>query len=380
MAGFATKSIHSGRQMTDNYVVQPLIMTSTFLQNGPNDFEKYCYGRDDNPNRYYLENCLATLENAKYARVFSSGTGATTALMSLLKSGDHIVSGDSLYGGTHEYFQKYLPNINVEVTEVDARDHSAVERAVLPNTKMIWLESPTNPLMRLTDIKAVCDKVKRSNPNAMIVVDNTFLTCYYQKPLELGADVTSYSLTKYINGHSDVIMGAVVTNNKDIADKLKHAQKVMGIIPSPFDCSLVSRSLKTFELRMQQHMKNGLSIAAFLEKHPLVDKVLHPYMPSHPQYELSLRQTTGHSGMISIYIKGDSHKFLKALKVFSLAESLGGVESLAKLPYLMGPPKIPAEELARLKINEKLIRLSIGIETDSDLINDLEQALIASMK
>ncbi|KAL7287575.1 hypothetical protein TKK_0018224 [Trichogramma kaykai] len=351
MAGFATKSIHSGRQITDNYVVQPLIMTSTFLQNGPNDYEKYCYGRDDNPNRYYLENCLATLENAKYARVFSSGTGATTALMSLLKSGDHIVSGDSLY-----------------------------ERAVLPNTKMIWLESPTNPLMRLTDIKAICDKVKRSNPNAMIVVDNTFLTCYYQKPLELGADATSYSVTKYINGHSDVIMGAVVTHNKDIADKLKLAQKAMGIIPSPFDCSLVCRSLKTFELRMQQHMKNGLSIAAFLEKHPLVGKVLHPYMPSHPQYELSLRQTTGHSGMISIYIKGDSHKFLKALKIFSLAESLGGVESLAKLPCLMSPPEIPAEELARLKINEKLIRLSIGIETDSDLIKDLEQALIASMK
>jgi len=241
---------------------------------------------------------------------------------------------------------------------------------------MVWIETPTNPLMKIIDIRAAADSLK-SRPDIILVVDNTFLTCYYQKPLELGADIVMYSMTKYINGHSDIIMGAAITRRNDLAEKLRFIQNAMGIVPSPFDCAMVNRSLKTLELRMQRHMKNSLAVAKFLESHPCVEKVLHPYLPSHQQHELALRQTSGHSGMVSFYLKGDSARFLKALKVFTLAESLGGYESLAELPCIMTHASISEDIRAKLGITDKLIRLSVGLETAQDLVTDIKQALDA---
>ncbi|XP_011501434.1 PREDICTED: cystathionine gamma-lyase [Ceratosolen solmsi marchali] len=381
--GFATKAIHAGQdplQWSHCSVVPPLVMSTTFRQDGPAQHRGYEYGRSGNPSRNCLENCLAALENGKYGLVFSSGLGATTALMSLLESGDHVICGDDVYGGTNRFFQRCASKQNIQVSFVDACNTENFVAAVKDNTKMIWIESPTNPLLKLADIKTIIKEVKTGRPDVYIVVDNTFATCYFQRPLDLGADISMYSLTKYMNGHSDVIMGAAITKRDDIEEKLRFTQNAMGIVPSPYDCALVNRSLKTLELRMQQHMKNGLAVAKFLEGHPLVKKVIHPYLPSHPQYELAIKQMSGHSGMISFYHKGNSYKFLKALKIFILAESLGGYESLAELPSVMTHASIPEEERMKLGINEQLIRLSVGIETEQDLIADLDQALKCSMQ
>lgn len=379
--GFSTRAIHAGQdpqQWSHCAVVPPLVMSTTFRQDGPAQHRGFEYGRSGNPSRKVLETCLASLENAKHSFTFSSGLGATLVLTSLLNSGDHLISGDDIYGGTNRLFQKCLSNKGIATDFIDTTNVANVVNAIKPNTKMVWLESPTNPLLKLTDIKAVAEAIKSRNAEIILVVDNTFLTCYFQRPLEFGADIVMYSLTKYMNGHSDIIMGAAVTNRADLAEKLKFLQNAMGVVPSPFDCSMVNRSLKTLELRMQQHMKNGLAVAKFLESHPLVDKVFHPYLPSHSQHALALKQSTGHSGMVSFYLKGDAHKFLKALRVFTLAESLGGYESLAELPSVMTHASVPEEARAVLGINDKLIRLSIGLETEKDLLADLKQALEAS--
>ncbi|XP_076233033.1 cystathionine gamma-lyase isoform X2 [Calliopsis andreniformis] len=378
--GFATKAIHAGQdplQWSHCAVVAPIVLSTTFRQDGPGEHRGYDYSRSGNPTRNVLETCLAALDGGKYGITFASGLGATTVVTSLVPTGDHIISGDDIYGGTNRFFQRCLCTHSVEVTFVDTVDVNNIVAAVKPSTKMIWLETPTNPLLKLVDIKAVTEAVKKINPKIIVVVDNTFLTCYYQKPLELGADIVVYSLTKYMNGHADVIMGAAITNRDDIGERLKFLQNAMGVVPSPFDCSMVNRSLKTLELRMQQHMKNGLAVAKFLQSHPHVEKVIHPYLPSHPQHELALRQTSGHSGMVSFYLKGDSKKFLKALNVFTLAESLGGYESLAELPSVMTHSSVPEETRAILGINDQLIRLSVGLETEKDLLADLDQALKA---
>lgn len=378
--GFATKAIHAGQdpsQWSHRAVVPPLVMSTTFQQEAPAEHKGYDYGRSGNPIRNVLETCLAALDDGKHGFAFSSGLGTTTAITALLQAGDHLVAGDDLYGGTNRYIQKCLKNHGVTYSFIDITKVENVINAIQPNTKMVWLESPTNPLLKITDIKAVADSLKSHRQDIILVVDNTFLTCYFQKPLELGADIVMYSLTKYMNGHSDVIMGAAITRRDDLAEKLRFLQNAMGIIPSPFDCSMVNRSLKTLELRMQQHMKNCLAVAKFLESHPCVERVFHPYLPSHPQHELALKQTTGHSGMVSFYLKGDARKFLKALKVFILAESLGGYESLAELPSVMTHASIPEDMRIALGITDKLIRLSVGIETEQDLIADIKQALIA---
>ncbi|XP_076686884.1 cystathionine gamma-lyase isoform X4 [Andrena cerasifolii] len=378
--GFSTKAIHAGQdplQWSHCAIVAPIVMSTTYRQDGPAEHRGYEYGRSGNPTRNVLETCLAALENGKHGFTFASGLGSTTVLTSLLKSGDHIISGDDVYGGTNRFFQKCLSMQNIMVTFVDMTDVNNVIAAVKPNTKMIWLETPTNPLLKLIDIKAITEAVKCINPELIVVVDNTFLTCYFQRPLEFGADIVVYSLTKYMNGHSDVIMGAAITNKDDIGERIRFLQNAMGIVPSPFDCSLVNRSLKTLELRMQQHMKNGLAVAKYLEVHPYVEKVIHPYLPSHPQHELALRQTSGHSGMVSFFLKGDSRKFLKALKLFALAESLGGYESLAELPSVMTHASVPEETRLVLGINDQLIRLSVGLETERDILADLGQALEA---
>ncbi|XP_012280924.1 cystathionine gamma-lyase [Orussus abietinus] len=378
--GFATKAIHSGQdplQWSHCSVVPPLVMSTTFRQDAPAQHRGFEYGRSGNPTRNVLETCLAALENGKHGLVFSSGLGATTALCALLETGNHIVCGDDVYGGTNRLFQKCVSKQGITVSFVDASNTKNVMDAIQPNTKMVWLESPTNPLLKLADIKAITEAVKAVRSDILVVMDNTFLTCYFQRPLEYGVDIVVYSLTKYMNGHSDIIMGAAITRRDDLESQLRFIQNAMGIVPSPYDCALVNRSLKTLEVRMQQHMKNGLAVAKFLDGHPLVERVIHPLLPSHPQHELALKQTTGHSGMVTFYLKGDAFKFLKALKIFTLAESLGGYESLAELPSVMTHASVPEATRALLGINDQLIRLSAGLETEKDILADLDQALKA---
>ncbi|XP_047347435.1 cystathionine gamma-lyase isoform X2 [Vespa velutina] len=353
-------------------------MSTTFQQNGPAEHNGYEYGRSGNPTRNVLETCLTALEGGKHGFTFSSGLGAITAITGLLQTGDHIISGDDVYGGTNRLFRNCLVKQGIKISFVDLTDVENLTAAIQPNTKMVWLETPTNPLLKIADIEEIANVLKSKNSDIILIVDNTFLTCYYQKPLELGADLVVYSLTKYMNGHSDIIMGAVITRRDDLAEKLRFLQNAMGIIPSPFDCAMVNRSLKTLELRMQRHMKNGLAVAKFLDKHPLVDRVIHPYLPSHPQYQLALKQSTGHSGIVSFYIKGNAKKFLKSLKLFALAESLGGYESLAELPSVMTHASVPEVTRNELGITDQLIRLSVGLETEKDLLADLNQALEAS--
>lgn len=378
--GFATKAIHVAQdpeQWKSLAVVPPISMSTTFKQHGPAQHAGFEYGRSGNPTRDVLERCLASLDNGKYGLTFSSGLGATTTIITMLKAGDHVVAGDDLYGGTNRLLRQVAMKMGIDVDFVDTTDLQKVEAAIKPNTKLFWLETPTNPLLKVSDIEAVC-KIAHKFPGVVVVVDNTFLSAYLQRPLDLGADVVMYSLTKYMNGHSDVIMGAAVMNDEALYERLKFLQNAAGIVPSPFDCYLVNRSLKTLSLRMERHKSNSLAVAKFLEAHSKVERVLHPGLPSHPQHELAKKQTYGHSGIMSFYIKGgleESSAFLKALQVFTLAESLGGYESLAELPSVMTHASVPAEQRAVLGITDGLIRISVGLEDVEDLIVDLKQAL-----
>lgn len=378
--GFATKAIHVAQdpeQWNSMAVVPPISMSTTFKQHGPAQHAGFEYGRSGNPTRDVLERCLASLDNGKYGLTFSSGLGATTTIITMLKAGDHVVAGDDLYGGTNRLLRQVAMKMGIDVDFVDTTDLQKVEAAVKPNTKLFWLETPTNPLLKVSDIEAIC-KIAHKFPGVVVVVDNTFLSAYLQRPLDLGADVVMYSLTKYMNGHSDVIMGAAIMNDEALYDRLKFLQNAAGIVPSPFDCYLVNRSLKTLSLRMERHKSNSLAVAKFLEAHSKVERVLHPGLPSHPQHELAKKQTYGHSGIMSFYIKGgldESSAFLKALQVFTLAESLGGYESLAELPSVMTHASVPAEQRAVLGITDGLVRISVGLEDVEDLIVDLKQAL-----
>lgn len=377
--GFATKAIHVAQdpeQWKSMAVVPPISMSTTFKQHGPAQHAGFEYGRSGNPTRDVLERCLASLDNGKYGLTFSSGLGVTTTIITMLSAGDHVVAGDDLYGGTNRLLRQVAMKMNIAVDFVDTTDLAKVEAAIKPNTKLFWLETPTNPLLKVADIEAVC-KIVHKFPGVVVVVDNTFLSAYLQRPLDLGADVVMYSLTKYMNGHSDVIMGAAVMNDEALYERLKFLQNAAGIVPSPFDCYLVNRSLKTLALRMERHKSNSLAVAKFLEAHPKVERVLHPGLPSHPQHELAKKQTYGHSGIMSFYIKGgldESSAFLKALQVFTLAESLGGYESLAELPSVMTHASVPAEQRAQLGITDGLVRISVGLEDVDDLIVDLKQA------
>lgn len=381
---FSTRAIHGGYKpdISNNMaVVPPISMATTFKQESPANFKTFEYGRSGNPTRNTLERGLASVEDAKYGLAFASGLAATTSITNLLSAGDHVLSMDDLYGGTNRYFRQIATRMGIEIDFIDATDVNKVKAAIKPNTKMIWIETPTNPTLKIVDIAAVT-AVAKQHKDIFTVVDNTFLSSYFQRPLNLGADLVLHSLTKYMNGHTDVIMGAVCTNREDLHDRLRFLQNSLGTVPSPFDCYLVNRSLKTLALRMQQHMKNGLAVAKFLEKHPCVEKVLHPGLPSHPQHELAKRQSYGHSGMLSFYIKGNnlatSKKFFQHLKVFTLAESLGGYESLCELPSVMTHASVPEEARKKLAISDGLIRISCGLESSEDLIDDLDQALKAA--
>lgn len=317
------------------------------------------------------------MDNAEFALTFSAGVGALSAIIATLKSGDEIVSTQNLYGGTIRLFRDLAAKNGIETQYVDFDDLKSLESVLKPNTKLVWIESPTNPLLTVLDIKAIADVV-HANSDAYLVVDNTFLTSYFQRPLELGADIVMYSFSKFANGHSDVSMGAIATNNQKLYENLKYFQISTGVVPSPFDCYLVNRSLKTLSLRMEKHAENSFAVATFLEAHTKVEKVFHPSLKSHAKHEVALKQSYGHSGILSFYIKGsleESKKFFKALKLILVAESLGGVESSASFPWMMSHSDMPEEKRLAVGVTQSLIRLSVGLEDAAELIADLDQAL-----
>jgi len=383
---FSTTAIHAGQepeQWKSMAVVPPISMSSTFKQSAPGEHTGYEYSRAGNPTRDCAEKCIAALEGGKHCMLFSSGLMATTTVTHLLSAGDHIVAMNDLYGGTNRFFRKVASRMNIECTFVDATDINNVKAAIQDNTRMIWMETPTNPLMQVVDIKAVCEIAKQvSKQNIFTVVDNTFTTPYFQRPLSLGADCVMHSLTKYMNGHSDVVMGAIITSSEDINNRMRFLQNAMGGVPSPFDCFLVNRGIKTLAVRMKEHQKNGLAVAKFLEAHPHVVKVLHPGLTSHPQHEVAKKQMRGFSGMVTFYIKGgveEASAFLSNLKVFTLAESLGGFESLAEHPAIMTHASVAKEEREALGIHDNLVRLSVGIEDIEDILADLDHSLCAAV-
>lgn len=318
---------------------------------------------------------LAAVEFGKYGLCFSSGLGAGCILTQLLKAGDNIIASADVYGGVYRMFNQVLREHDIDVTFADLVDPEKLKDLIKPTTKIVWVETPSNPLMKIYDVERLA-QIAHEHEGVILIVDNTFLSPYFMKPLQFGADVVMHSLTKYVNGHSDVIMGAIVTDNEVIYEKLKFFQNALGVIPSPFDCYLVNRSIKTLSIRMQQHMKNSIVVAEFLEKHPLVLRVVHPGLKSHPQHDIAKRQTSGWSGMLSFYIKGDlkeSVLLINSLEIFTLAESLGGFESLIEIPSIMTHASVPLEEKKILGLTDNLIRISVGLESVEDLIEDFRK-------
>jgi len=379
---FGTQVIHEGQDpdmWRSRSVVPQISLATTFKQSAPGVLSEdgFEYTRGGNPTRKCLEECIAKIDGGNHSFVFSSGLAGTTALTQLLRAGDHIVCSDDVYGGTNRFFSRIASNFNIEISLVDAREPENVRQAMRPNTKMVWMETPSNPLMKIIDIQAV-GEVAHSQENVIYVIDNTFASSFFQRPLDLGADVVFHSCTKYMNGHSDVLMGAVTMKDAALAERVKFIQFAAGAVPSPFDCFLANRGAKTLHLRMERHFKNGIKVASFLENHADVLKVIHPGLKSHPQHELAMKQMKGFSGMIAFYIRGgleQASKFLSALKVFTLAESLGGFESLAEHPAIMTHASVPKDQREVLGIGDNLIRLSVGCEDAEDLINDCAQAL-----
>lgn len=375
---FATKAIHAGQDPdpTTGAIMTPIFQTSTYAQQGLGGHKGFEYSRTHNPTRSALEGCLAALEEGRYGLAFASGMAAESAILSLLSAGDHIISCDDLYGGSYRVFEKVMRRYQVETSYVTAGDIAGYEAAIRPNTKLIWLETPTNPLLRLIDIQAVAKLAHRHN--LLLVVDNTFASPYFQQPLTLGADIVVHSTTKYINGHSDVIGGAIVTSNEEAYEAIKFYENAAGGVPSPFDSWLVLRGIKTLAVRMRQHEENARQVAGFLAEHPRVEKVYYPGLPSHPDYELAKRQMSGFGGMVSFQFKGklaDVDKLVRRFNIFALAESLGGVESLVCHPVSMTHGSIPREIREARGLTDTLLRLSVGIEDPDDLLSDLEQAL-----
>jgi cystathionine beta-lyase/cystathionine gamma-synthase len=357
----------------------PIFQTATYAQSGLGEHKGFEYSRTQNPTRSALEACIASLEEGQYGLAFASGMAAESAILSLLSAGNHLVACDDLYGGSYRIFERVMRRYEVETSYVPAGNAAAYERAIQANTKMIWLETPTNPLLNVTDIAAVADIAHRHH--LLLVVDNTFASPYFQQPLKLGADIVVHSTTKYINGHSDVIGGALVTGNEELYQAIKFYQNAAGAVPAPFDAWLTLRGIKTLAVRMRQHEENALAVARFLSEHPRVEKVYYPGLPAHPGHELARRQMSGFGGMVSFQFKGsydDVDTVVRRFKVFTLAESLGGVESLVCHPASMTHGSIPREIREARGLTDTLLRLSIGIEDSEDLLADLEQALAYS--
>jgi len=375
---FATQAIHAGQEPdpTTGATITPIYQTSTYTQPALGKHKGYEYSRTGNPTRTALETCLAALEGSTFGLAFASGMAAISAVLSLLEAGDQVVACDDLYGGTYRIFEHVLRRARLDFRYVRAVDIPAYEQAIQENTHMIWIESPTNPLLDLVDIAEVAAIAHRHG--LLLVVDNTFASPYLQQPLALGADIVVHSTTKYINGHSDVIGGAVICARQDLHERIQFYQNATGGVPSPFDAWLTLRGVKTLAVRMRQHEENAMAVAQFLREHPGVRAVFYPGLESHPGHALARRQMRGFGGMVSFDLRGtraDTAAFLSRLRLFALAESLGGVESLACHPATMTHASIPAEERERRGVTETLIRLSVGIEDVEDLIDDLDQAL-----
>ncbi|MBC7396192.1 MAG: cystathionine gamma-synthase [Bdellovibrionales bacterium] len=378
-AGFGTKAIHAGQapDPRTGAVMVPIYQTSTFAQRSPGEHTGYEYARTDNPTRTAYQECVASLENGKYGLAFSSGLATIDTLLHTLRSGDHVICSDDVYGGTFRLFDKVLTRFGISFTFMDLCDVPAVEAAIKPETRMLWIESPTNPMLKIFDIAALSALAKMKN--VLSIVDNTFMSPYFQRPLDLGADVVIHSVTKYMNGHSDVVGGILVTSNEALYTEMKYLQNAIGAVPGPQDCFLVMRGLKTLHVRMREHEANAIKIANFLVDHPKIEKVIYPGLKSHPQHELAKKQMHGFGGMISFVMKGqlaDAKRLLENVKLFTLAESLGGVESLIEHPAIMTHASVPAETRKHLGIADTLVRISAGIESADDLIDDLKQALL----
>jgi cystathionine beta-lyase/cystathionine gamma-synthase len=375
----ATKFIHAGTEPdpSTGAIMTPIYQTSTYVQEAPGKNKGYEYARSQNPTRKALEDALAVIENGKHGLAFSSGVAATDAVLKLLVPGDEVVAGNDMYGGTYRLFTKIYEKAGIKFSFVDMTDVANIGKAITPKTKLIWVETPTNPLLNVTDIAAVVALGKAAN--ALVCVDNTFASPYLQNPLDLGADIVLHSATKYLGGHSDVIQGALVMNDDKLREQLYFIQKSCGAVPGPMDCFLVLRGIKTLHVRMQRHCENGIKIAQFLRNHPKVGKVYWCGFEDHPGYAIASKQMRGFGGMMSFTLKDDSvetaTKVLSSTKLFSLAESLGGVESLINHPASMTHASIPREERVKNGLSDSLIRLSVGIEDADDLIEDLRQAI-----
>src|SRR5579859_1939834 len=380
--GFATRAIHVGQDPdpATGAVIVPIYQTSTYAQSEVGVHKGFDYSRTANPTRAALEACLASLDNGRYGLAFASGMAAEDAVLHLFDTGDHVVACDDVYGGTFRLFHRVLERVGLRFTFVDATRVENVAAAIEDRTRLIWLESPTNPLLKLVDITAVARVAHERN--IVVAVDNTFASSYCQRPLDLGADVVHYSTTKYMGGHSDVVGGALVTSNDDLHERLKFLQNAVGGVPGAFDSWLVLRGLKTLAIRMRQHTANATQVACFLEQHTRAKKVYYPGLESHPQHDLARRQMVGgYGGMLSFEVRGGveaAREVAGRTRLFTLAESLGGVESLIELPALMTHASIPAARRAEIGIDDGLIRLSVGIEEAEDLIADLGQALVGA--
>jgi cystathionine gamma-lyase len=375
---FETLAIHAGQSPdpTTGAVMTPVYLTSTYVQSGPGEHKGFEYSRTRNPTRDALQGCLAALENGAHALAFASGLAATDAVLHLCSAGDHVILSDDLYGGTYRIADKVFKRMGLELSYVDVADPAALEKAMRPNTKLVWVESPTNPMLKICDLAAVAEVCKRHG--VVSVCDNTFATPFFQKPLDLGIDLVAHSMTKYLNGHSDVVAGALVMKRDDLHEKLAFLQNAVGAVPGPLDSFLVLRGLKTLHVRMERHEQNARQVFEALRKHPKVAKVTWPGAEDHPQHALARKQMSGFGGMLTFVIKGGlpaARSFLKAVRLFACAESLGGVESLIEHPAIMTHASVPAETRKKLGIDDGFIRLSVGIENGQDLVEDLYQAL-----
>jgi cystathionine gamma-lyase/cystathionine beta-lyase len=376
---FGTKAIHAGQEPdpSTGAIMTPIYQTSTYVQESPGKHKGYAYARGKNPTRSALENCIAALENAEYGLCFSSGQGASDAIIKLLLPGDEVIATNDLYGGSYRMFTKIFEPMGIKFHFVNMYDANNIKNYINANTKMLWVETPTNPTMQIIDIKA-CSTIAKDN-NLMLVVDNTFASPYLQNPLALGATIVMHSVTKYLGGHSDVVMGAICLNDKAIYDRLAFIHNSCGATPGPMDSFLVLRGIKTLHVRMDRHCENGIAVANYLRNHPKVDKVYWPGFPDHPNHDIAKTQMKKFGGMISFTLKDatveETFAMASKVRVFSLAESLGGVESLLNHPATMTHASIPKEEREKAGVTDGLIRLSVGIEDIEDLLADLEQAI-----
>lgn len=375
---FETLAIHAGQEPDPNNgaVMTPVYLTSTYMQDGVGrPRQGYEYSRTQNPTRKALQDCLAALEGGSYGLAFASGLAATDTVLRLLDSDSHVVAGDDVYGGTFRLFDKVLRRFKLDFTFADTTDPESVAEALTGSTRLVWLETPTNPYLRVTDIRAVADIVHSHENKPLLVVDNTFATPYLQRPLELGADIVVHSMTKYLGGHSDVVGGALIVKDKELGEKLAFLQNAVGAVLGPMDSFLFLRGIKTLPIRMDRHAENAMAVVEFLEEHPKVGKFIYPFHPSHPQYRIAKQQMKNGGGMISFIMKGGREAAIKvaeATRIFTLAESLGGVESLIEVPAAMTHLSVAGSQL---DVDPGLVRLSVGIENKDDLLDDIRQAL-----